>query len=110
MMGAGSQRAGWEMAHPGRTDALGEHLLPALPSPWELRGLVPRVPALQSPEMLAVRAGIVGGHVLPPPVRRADTVRGGTAGARSCCAVPGGADGKPPPAFRHGIAISLRFW
>lgn len=30
-------------------------------------------------------------------------VRGGTA-------VPGAADGKPPPAFRYEIAVSVRFW
>lgn len=29
---------------------------------------------------------------------------------RGGCAVPGAADGKPPPAFRYGIAVSLRFW
>lgn len=42
---------------------------------------------------------------------KGDAERGGTAGiARRCCAGPGGADGEPPPAFRHGIATSWRFW
>lgn len=50
----------------GRTDALGEHFPPSLPGPREPGGFVPR-----SQRVPGAAGGAVGGHLLPPPVRRA---------------------------------------
>lgn len=99
----GSEPAGGMGTRDGEDGCPGEHLPPWLPSPWEPGGFVPRhrrVPGRCCRCSSAATSRPEG-----------DAERGGTAGiARRCRAGPGGADGEPPPAVRHGIAISLRFW
>lgn len=104
--GLGASGRDGDTAHPGRMDALGEHLLPSLPSPWEPGGFVPRCRRVPGRCWRCCRCSSAA-----TSRPKGDDERGGTAGiARRCCAGPGGTDGEPPPAFRHGIAISLRFW
>lgn len=89
----------------GRTDALGEHLPPSCPLPGS-RGGLSRAPGV-SPERLAVLAVAICCHLPSEGRCRAGRDRGHRP-ALLCGA--GGADGEPPPAFGHGIAISWRSW